>query len=341
MKEYDVRCGKRSAGTLITSYDVVEFSKKIKTLCRCSYCGTSDIACSRIFFYCRKKGSKLRVADGVFLCIGDHLRSQEDMSYCQKSLAPLHLPAPMVGQVIETVVNAAATILQKYQTEEKVKDFIKKFGIWAEPVYGNAHFLVTKKWIDKRFKSNQLTSPYINKIYRFGTMQAFCMKWGIKQSERSMEYVFYRFPEISIYLPDLDGWYEEIKNVVHEAAMEHYSKLVMPLNCQRTGSCVPYLAPHLLNRIYTFAFTPILPRFKHVIKEDKLLRYKSTVWFIEPLKRKQAIMQLCHTLYNEIKLFPHPQRCDAKLEFKIREIELTLKNALKKGRIKKIIKTME
>ena len=341
LHEYDASGGKRShIADLITIYDVVHFAERRKLLC-CSYCKSNSNLSNRVFFFLKGPSSKtLRikppVADGILLCSNSSINSSK-RSHCQKSLAPLHLPVVLVGPVIESILNVAVGILENYQTKQQVQEFQKMFGIDTEPLFGYG-VLISKKWKQERLIDYPLRSPCVDKIYRFGTMNSFCAKWKVKQSERPLKYDFSEFPETSIYLPDLEPWFEALKEKVREAALNHQRKKILFLNYKENH--IPYLEPHLLNKIYAFAFTPVLQRSQEVIQEDKLMRYKNIVWFLTPLKKRQAMLQLCHMLYHEVKgrdLFLVQSRATAVAELKLKEIKLTVGNALKKGRIKKII----
>ena len=99
------------------------------------------------------------------------------------------------------------------------------------------------------------------------------------------------------------------------------------------------MQPHILNKIYAFAFTPVLQRHQVVSREDKLMRYKNIVWFVTPLKKRQAMLQVCHMVYHEVKdrvlNMQHPKIKEV-VDLKLKEIKLTVKNALQQGRIHKI-----
>ena len=337
--DYDARGGKRShAAGLVTIDDIRHFAEKTKLLC-CSYCKSESILCNRVFFFLKGPRSKsLRiqpsVADGVLLCSNSSINNSK-ISHCQKSLAPLHLPVVIVGPVIESILNVGVAILQQYQSEKQVQKFKEEFGIDTEPIFGYG-VLVSKKWKEQRSIDYPLISPCVDKIYRFGSMDDFCKKWKVKQSERPLKYDFSPYPETSIYLPDLEAWFEALKGVVREAAFYPQLKKVFLLKKIYTKNHIPYLQPHILNKIYAFAFTPVLQRHQVISREDELMRYKNTVWFVTPLKKRQAMLQVCHMVYHEVKgrvLNMQHSKIKEAVELKLNEIKLTVKNAFKQGRI--------
>jgi hypothetical protein len=66
------------------------------------------------------------------------------------------------------------------------------------------------------------------------------------------------------------------------------------------------------------------------------MRYKNTVWFVTPLKKRQAMLQVCHMVYHEVKgrvLNMQHSKIKEAVELKLNEIKLTVKNAFKQGRI--------